>query len=297
MEYREMQSQLRVQVLSEDQILFYRKNGYLVLERIIPDDWLDRLRAATEIITTNTGRLSTSTRKVALGPGHSMETPKPSWVWNPDDDSDDLWAFLSNSLLVDAVAELIGPDVRFYYSFLFFRRAGGVYEGDGCGAWHQDYAYFPQTNLNGLYAGIHLEDVLPEHSHTVLIPGSHRGRLFEHMDAEGRFIGRIAKGDHDHIALDKAVSLTPPAGSIEIFDLCTVHNDDAGATDDGPPSLQALYTAADAFPYRNFRLGSANHGTIVRGRAQRCARHAPEGCPVPRDLAEIERWLSGGFIE
>ena len=295
MEHREMPSQLRGRVLSEDQKLFYRENGYLVLERIIPDDWLDRLRAAAERITADTGRLPASTRKVALRPGHSAETPKPSWVWNPDEDSDDLWSFLSDSLLVDAVADLIGPDVRFYYSFLFFRRADGVYEGDGCGAWHQDYAYFPQTNLDGLYAGIHLQDATPERSHTVLVPGSHRGPLFEHMDAEGRFIGRIAKGDFDHIALDKAVALTPPAGSIEIFDLRTVHNDDAGAKNSGPPSFQALYTAADAFPYHDFGLGSANHGTIVRGQAPRRARHAPEGCPVPRDLAEIDRWLSGGF--
>ncbi len=61
------------------------------------------------------------------------------------------------------------------------------------------------------------------------------------------------------------------------------------------PSFQALYTAADAVPYHDFGLGSANHGTIVRGQAPRRARHAPEGCPVPRDLAEIDRWLSGGF--
>ena len=297
MEYRENPSRTGARPLGDDQILFFRNNGYLVLERIIPDDWLDRLRSAADIITGDTGRLSASTRKVALGPGHSTEAPKPSWVWNPDEDSDDLWAFLSDSILADVVADLIGPDVRFYYSFLFFRRAGGVYAGDGCGTWHQDYAYFPQTNLDGLYAGIHLGDATPECSHTVLIPGSHRGRLFEHMDAEGQFTGRIAKADHKQLALDSAVSLTPPAGSIEIFDLRTVHNDDAGATHDGPASFQALYTAADAFPYRDFRLGSANHGSIVRGRAPRRARHAAEACPVPRDLNEIELWLSGGFTK
>jgi ectoine hydroxylase len=297
MAYRENPCQIGARILSDDQLLFFRNNGYLVLERIVPDDWLDRLRSAADIITGNTGRLSTSTRKVALGPGHSARAPKPSWVWNPDEDSDDLWTFLSDSLLADAVADLIGPDLRFSYSFLFFRRAGGVYAGDGCGDWHQDYAYFPHTNLAGLYVGIHLEDATPECSHTVLIPGSHRGGLFEHMDAEGRFTGRLARGDHKQLALDSAVSLTPPAGSIEIFDLRTVHNDDAGATNEGPASFQALYTAADAFPYRDFKLGSANHGSIVRGRAPRRARHATEGCPGPRDLAEIELWLSGGFTK
>lgn len=286
---------LRTGVLTENQRRFYRENGYLILERIIPDDWLGRLRAAARGITADTARLSASTRKVALRPDHSAETPKPAWVWNPDEDSDDLWSFLSDSVLTDAVADLIGPDVRFYYSFLFFRHAGGVYQGDGCGAWHQDYAYFPQTNLDGLYVGIHLEDASPERSHTVLVPGSHREQLFDHADAEGRFRGRIAKDDFDHIALDNALALTPPAGSIEIFDLRIVHNDDAGATEDGAPSFQALYTAADAFPYRSFTLGSARHGTIVRGRPPLRARHDPEGCPVPRDLAEIERWLSGGF--
>ncbi len=282
-------------ILSQDQKQFYRVNGYLVLERIIPDSWLDRLRAAAEKITADTGQLATSTRKVALGPGHSLESPNPSWVWNPDEDSDELWAFLSDSVVTDAVADLIGPDVQFYYSFLFFRREDGVYEGDGCGAWHQDYAFFPQTNFDGLYVGIHLEDATLERSHTVLVPGSHRGPLFEHMSTDGRFTGRIGKGDFDQIALDSAIDLTPPAGSIELFDFRIVHNDDAGADQAGPPSFQALYTAAEAFPYRSFRLGSANHGTIVRGAPPRCARHASKGCPIPRDLVEIERWLSGGF--
>ena len=86
-----------------------------------------------------------------------------------------------------------------------------------------------------------------------------------------------------------------PAGSIELFDLSVVHNDDAGADEDGPPSFQALYTAADAFPYRSFRLGSANHGIIVRGRPPRHARHDSKGCLKPCDPVEIERWLSGGF--
>jgi len=282
-------------ILSQDQKQFYRVNGYLVLERIIPDSWLDRLRAAAEKITADTGQLATSTRKVALGPGHSLESPNPSWVWNPDEDSDELWAFLSDSVVTDAVADLIGPDVQFYYSFLFFRREDGIYEGDGCGAWHQDYAFFPQTNFDGLYVGIHLEDATLERSHTVLVPGSHRGPLFEHMSTDGRFTGRIGKGDFDQIALDSTIDLTPPAGSIELFDFRIVHNDDAGADQAGPPSFQALYTAAEAFPYRSFRLGSANHGTIVRGAPPRCARHASKGCPIPRDLVEIERWLSGGF--
>ena len=295
MDAKQVSSPFEAPVLSEDQKQFYRDNGYLVLERIIPGTWLDRLRAAAEKITADTGQLVASTRKVALRPGHSAESPNPSWVWNPDEDSDDLWAFLSDSVLPDVVADLIGPDVRFNYSFLFFRREDGVYEDDGCGAWHQDYAYFPQTNCDGLYAGIHLEDATPGRSHTLLVPGSHHGPLFEHMNTDGRFTGRIGKSDFDRIALDKAIGLTPPAGSIELFDFRVVHNDDAGAAEDGPPSFQALYTAADAFPYRSFNLGSANHGTIVRGRPPRRARHDPQGCPIPRDLVEIERWLSGGF--
>ncbi|TDJ30204.1 MAG: hypothetical protein E2O57_01760 [Gammaproteobacteria bacterium] len=295
MNTKQVSSPIERPVLSGDQKRFYRDNGYLVLERIISDTWLDRLRAAAEKITEDTGQLVASTRKVALRPGHCAESPNPSWVWNPDEDSDDVWAFLSDSVLTDAVADLIGPDVQFYYSFLFFRHEDGVYQGDGCGAWHQDYAFFPQTNFDGIYAGIHLEDASPERSHTLLVPGSHRGPLFEHMSSDGRFTGRIGKHDLNQIDLDNAIGLTPPAGSIELFDFRIVHNDDAGANEGGPPSFQALYTAADAIPYRSFRLGSTNHGTIVRGRPPRCARHDPRGCPIPNNLVEIEHWLSGGF--
>ena len=97
---------LRTGVLTENQRRFYRENGYLILERIIPDDWLGRLRAAARGITADTARLSASTRKVALRPDHSAETPKPAWVWNPDEDSDVLWSFLSDSVSGEDLAKL-----------------------------------------------------------------------------------------------------------------------------------------------------------------------------------------------
>ena len=91
-------SPIEAHALSGNQKQFYRDNGYLVLERIIPDTWLDRLRAAAEKITADTGQLVASTRKIALRSGHSAQSPNPSWVWNPDEDSNDLWAFLSDSV-------------------------------------------------------------------------------------------------------------------------------------------------------------------------------------------------------
>ena len=58
-------------VLTEEQREAYWKNGYLLLERLIPEEWLERLRAATAEMVERSRALTASDRVFDLEPDHT----------------------------------------------------------------------------------------------------------------------------------------------------------------------------------------------------------------------------------
>ena len=72
-------------VLSPEQREFYWENGYLLLEKIIPDEWLDRLRAATDEQVERSRALTASDAVFDLEPNHTAEEPRLRRVTSPVD--------------------------------------------------------------------------------------------------------------------------------------------------------------------------------------------------------------------
>jgi ectoine hydroxylase-related dioxygenase (phytanoyl-CoA dioxygenase family) len=96
--------------------------------------------------------------------------------------------------LLDAVEQLIGPDIVLLYSHLINKRGGG-----GLGVkWHQDGPYWPRIEPKiAVTAWIPLDDADVENGCMRVIPGSHRG----HVD-----LGQRATGERDLIQ-DHAIAL------------------------------------------------------------------------------------------
>jgi ectoine hydroxylase len=276
-----------VQVLRGSDQQFYADNGYLLLEGALSEKWLTQLRTAIGDVMAANGHFAAPTRRVGLHASHTRDKPAYEWIWNPDLDSDTVWNFLSKSELLDIIEGLIGPDIRFHHSSLLFKRPG-ITSYD----WHQDVAYLPHTNASPMLVCIYLEECGPQDARNVVIPGSHKGPMFSHCDEKGSFTGRIAEHDLRMVDTASKVELMGPAGTIEIFNTRTIHLDDFGSQRDGGPCLHVTYTAADAAPYIGFGRASDRYGTIVRGQPAKFARHDPEGCPIPRSYAEIDRRFS-----
>jgi ectoine hydroxylase len=57
-------------VLSQKQREFYFGEGYLLLEKIIPQEWIERLRAATDELVERSRKVSKSDAVWDLEPGH-----------------------------------------------------------------------------------------------------------------------------------------------------------------------------------------------------------------------------------
>ena len=179
-------------VVTEEQRESYWENGYLLLERLIPEEWLVRLRAATdEMVERSRELLSASDRVFDLEPDHTADAPRLRRVTSPVDQHADYWAYARDSLLADVAADLVGPDVAFHHSKLNFKWARGGAEVK----WHQDIQYWPHTNYTPLTFGTYLYDCGMEQGPLGVLPGSHDGPLYDLYGDDGAWAGALSARD------------------------------------------------------------------------------------------------------
>lgn len=164
--------------LSDEQVQFYRENGYLAGIRLLNDDQIEVLRKelaelvdpghpGNELFYEFNSNESADPKKIlfhALGawriaPGfHDL-------LWNP-------------AYCVPASQLLEGP-VRFWHDQLFYKPAhhGGVV------IWHQDYSYWTRTQpMAHLSCWIGLDNSTRENGCVHYVPGSHRWNLLPRED-------------------------------------------------------------------------------------------------------------------
>ena len=271
-------------ILAQEQREFYFENGYLLVEGIVPLDVVEALREVTAEWAERSRRVEKSDAVFDLEPGHSAVNPRLRRLSSPVQHDERYWKFASESIVPDLIADLVGPDVKFHHSKLNFKWAEGGEEVK----WHQDIQYWPHTNYSPLTIGTCLYDVGPDQGPLGVIPGSHRGDLFDEYNDKGQWVGCLSDQDLARVPLDTARYLMGPAGSVTIHNCRTIHGSRPNLSDLGRPLLLNVYSAADAFPYTANPLPSRYEGTIVRGRPARYAYHDPRPCQVPPD------W-SGGY--
>ena len=271
-------------VLTQAQREAYFADGFLLLERILDDEWVARLRQATDEMVDESRTISTSDAKWDLEDGHTTDSPRLRRLSSPNDHHPTYWEYASKSIVPDIVADLVGPDVKFHHSKLNFKWAHGGEEVK----WHQDIQFWPHTNYSPLTVGTYYYDCGPEQGPLMVIPGSHEGELYDQYNAEGEWIGCLTADDSDALDTSNAVSLEGPAGSLTIHNCRMLHASKPNRSELGRPLLLNIYAAADALPYTFNPLQSKYSESIVRGERARWARHDPRPCLLPPD------W-SGGY--
>src|SRR5688572_21106248 len=159
--------------LTNDQISFYKENGYLAGIKMLTDEQLDVLRRElSELVDP-------------AHPGHSLfyefnanESADPDKIlfhalgaWRITRGLHDL---LWNPAFTVAAAQLLDGPVRFWHDQIFYKPAhhGGVV------IWHQDYSYWTRTTpLAHISCWIGLDDSTRDNGCLHYVPGSHRWNL------------------------------------------------------------------------------------------------------------------------
>ena len=160
-------------VLTSEQRHFYFDNGYLLLEKIVPKQMLERLRKVTNEMVDQSRGIMVSDEVWDLEKGHTSKSPRLRRLTSPNDQHEIYWEYASSELIGNIVADLVGPDVKFHHSKLNFKWARGGEEVK----WHQDIQFWPHTNYSPLTVGLYLYDCSHEQGPLVVLPGSHKGEL------------------------------------------------------------------------------------------------------------------------
>jgi ectoine hydroxylase-related dioxygenase (phytanoyl-CoA dioxygenase family) len=159
--------------LSDEQVEFYRENGYLSGVRLLNDGQVECLRQELQALAE-----SQHPGHELFYEYHSNESTTPDTVlfhalgaWRITPGFHDI---LWNPAFVMAAAQLLEGPVRFWHDQLFCKpaRHGGVV------AWHQDYSYWTRTQpMAHLTCWIGLDDADRANGCVSYIPGSHHWPL------------------------------------------------------------------------------------------------------------------------
>ncbi|MBY8975924.1 phytanoyl-CoA dioxygenase family protein [Rhodobacteraceae bacterium NNCM2] len=262
----------------------YLEEGACVVEKAVTGDWLTRLREAVDRFVEQSRGVTEPGPIFDLEKGHSAENPRLRRVSSPCDHDPVFWEVLTKGPVGDVAADLLGPDVKFYQSKLNFKWAKGGAEVK----WHQDQPFFPHTNHAVATFGVYLNDCGPEQGPLQIMPGSHKGKIYDHYDEQGVWRGEIRPDEMKEIDTASSTELQAPAGSITVHNYITLHGSRPNQSEIARPLLLYVLSAADAAPYTSQPLKSRYEQQIVRGNPASRIHHVEGSFRVPPD------W-SGGY--
>jgi hypothetical protein len=168
--------------LTQDQLAFYRENGYLSGIKLLEEWQVDKLNEELAEIADPNHPGNTLFHEFS-----SNESTDPNKVlfhalgaWRITEGFHDL---LWNPAFVMAAKQLLGDvPVRFWHDQLFYKPAhhGGVV------AWHQDYSYWTRTKpMQHLTCWIGLDDATTENGCLYYMPGSQNWGFFDKPNLAG----------------------------------------------------------------------------------------------------------------
>jgi phytanoyl-CoA hydroxylase len=227
-------------VLGLEDIARYHRDGYLYVEDVVPDEQVAALREVADDWVEAARDVEVNGDLFDLEPGHTRAHPQVRRVKNPTAASQVYESVMTSASVLDRVAQLIGPDIRFQGTKLNMKSAGVGSPVE----WHQDWAFYPHTNDDLLAVGVVIDDMTLDNGCLLVLPGSQKGTVFDHH-VNGMFVGSI-----DPALVDAAscVPIEAPAGSITIHHARLLHGS-APNTSGQPRRLFLIeYIAGDAWP-------------------------------------------------
>lgn len=197
----------------------YDRDGYVILENALASAEVDRLRAeALRVCRGELGPIE-GLLPARRDDDEGQVIRRYTCIHHPHKRSSVMRDALAHPVVVDALTQVIGPNVKAMQSMLFFKA-----EGKAGQAWHQDEFFIPTRDRSLTAAWIALDDATIENGCLWVLPGSHRPGIIypdrEHDDQ--RFDCTIEAFDFPYRDED-AVPVELATGSAVIFNGYLLH--------------------------------------------------------------------------
>ena len=234
--------------LTEDQLSFYRENGYLAGIKILNDKQL-------EVLRRELAELLDPADFGPAHPGHELfyefhanESADPGQIlfhvlgaWRIKPALHDL---LWHPGFAVPAAQLLGGAVRFWHDQIFYKpaRHGGVV------IWHQDYSYWTRTTpVAHVSCWIGLDDSTRANGCLHYVPGSHRWPLLPRASFANRMDAIL-----DSLAPEQRADFKPVAIELKAGE-CSFHH---------PMMVHGSYANETAVPRRALVINAFRDGVV-----------------------------------
>jgi len=206
-------------VLSQDQIEFYRSNGFLSPFRALTPERAEWMRGQTDAFECDEG--------FSVGSLHFKGHLCFTWSYE----------LARSPAILDVVEGVIGPNILAFASKFWIKKGGdGTFV-----SWHQDSAYFGLDPHEQVTAWVALTDANRTNGCMRVIPGSHRGPAHRHVETFERK-NLLARGQRiDDVDESSAVDIELKIGEFSLHHEHAVHGSLANETGDARIGLALFY--------------------------------------------------------
>jgi len=279
--------------LSAEQVRQYQEQGFCVCHGFLDQQELATFHDEIEQISAGSTLANHDETKLEMEPDQAPNGTAVRRIYEPCGNYGRFRAFSQADKLLDAVEQLVGPNLTFHYSKINMKPSGvgSVVE------WHQDLSYYPLTNQDSLAVLLYLDDADRTNGCLKIIPGMQRA--YDHS-RNGFFQGKITEPVDD----SKAVDIEGKAGTATFMHCMVLHASAPNRSQRSRRTLILSYRAADAFPIYvpDMTIINDKHARHVRGEQLAVARFTMNSFPIPRyprqtkslyDLQELSRKETG----
>lgn len=227
------------QKLTAAQQAQFRTEGYTFPLRAFDDARADVYRQRIEAYEASVGHDANRTLKIK---GHL------AFPW--------LMEIATEPNVLDAVEDIIGPDILLFGSSIFAKDAGDPRYV----AWHQDSAYFGLTPHREVTAWVALTEASALHGCLRVAPGTHLGPALTHVETFAKD-NMLAKGQ-TLVDIDEAAAVEMPlrAGEFSLHHEQTAHSSLPNRSDTRRIGFAFFYIPTDVRS-----LKGRGRATLVRG--------------------------------
>jgi len=269
-------------MISDKDVEFYRREGYLVVPDVFSPEETEALRRTTDEMVAAATDLDAHNNIYDLEDSHRRGNPRVRRIKTPHLFHPTYAAASRNPKVIEILQKLVNPSLRFDTGKLNLKAAGYGAPVE----WHQDWAFYPHTNDDLAAVGIMMDDMEEENGPLLILPGSHRGPTYDHH-ADGRFCGAMDLDTSD-VDFSKAVPLLGKAGSISIHHVRVIHGSATNVSNRPRRLLLYQYTAADAWPLKGIKDYKAYAAAMVAGEDTLAPRVVATPVRMPYPEAENE---------
>ena len=253
-------------VLTQEECDRFARDGFLVLKDAVSaaqlaamqsqfDAWVEESRGhASDYGETVNGK-----PRFDLEDGHSADRPRLRRVNAPVEAGPAFRAAMEESRMTDAVADLIGPNVKFHHSKINSKLPNTQTEVK----YHQDFTFTPHSNDDVITALLMVDDMDAANGCLMAVPGSHKGPLHPLWHG-GRFTGAVDPALEPDLAA-KAVAITGKAGDVCLMHTRLMHGSEANGSEQRRVLAIFVYSAEDAVALSPNPMPNIDEGRIVRG--------------------------------